>query len=168
MMDGEELRRRYAAGQRDFSGLDLRRVNVSGIAPNSDILACDEPDINVFTNLSGINLGGANLSRANLSGANLSGANLSGANLTKARLFYCILINTNLSNANLTRACLDCAEFDNTNLRGADLLLAEICQTFFRVDVTGAKNVKTVNFTGTTVSGLVLDDGTVIDSNHDW
>lgn len=32
-MDGEELRRRYAAGERDFSGINFRGVNISGSDP---------------------------------------------------------------------------------------------------------------------------------------
>jgi len=142
-MNGEELRRRYATGERDFSGLDLRGMDISGIAPDGDLLSCGEPDDSLFTNLSG-------------------------ANLTRACLFFCILTNTNLSNANLTRACLDCAEFNRTDLRGANLLYAEICETSFKADARGARNVKTVQFIGTRVRGLVLEDGTIIDSDHDW
>ena len=59
-MDGEELFRRYAAGERDFSGVDLSGANLSRVE------------------LRDINLSGANLSRVDLSWANLSGANLSG------------------------------------------------------------------------------------------
>ncbi|PSF30445.1 pentapeptide repeat-containing protein [Aphanothece hegewaldii CCALA 016] len=167
-MDGEELRRRYAAGQRDFSNLNLREVNLSGIAPELDAGAYDELCPELAADLSEINLSGANLRRAILAGANLTNANLSYANLTNANLAYCNLTNTNLSNAILIRACLDCVEFDNTNLRGANLYLAEICQTCFKADATGATNLTTVNFGGTQVRGLVLDDGTVLDSDHDW
>ncbi|MEM6752763.1 MAG: hypothetical protein AAF630_07325 [Cyanobacteria bacterium P01_C01_bin.38] len=35
-MDGEELRRRYAAGERDFAGLNFRGVNISGSEPWND------------------------------------------------------------------------------------------------------------------------------------
>ncbi|MEH1895948.1 MAG: pentapeptide repeat-containing protein [Nostoc sp.] len=52
-MDGEELRRRYAAGERDFSGLNLRGVNISGSEPMEDVF--------IKIDLSGINLSGANL-----------------------------------------------------------------------------------------------------------
>lgn len=40
--------------------------------------------------------------------------------------------------------------------------------TFFDADVTGAIDVTTVDFSGTSIHGLVLDDGTVIDSDPDW
>ena len=72
-MDAEELKRRYAAGQRDFTGVNLIRAKLIG----ADL---------VGVNLWGANLSGANLVRAKLWGANLTGANLVGANLTKANL----------------------------------------------------------------------------------
>ncbi|MBN3923760.1 pentapeptide repeat-containing protein, partial [Nostoc sp. NMS4] len=50
-MNRDELLKRYAAGERDFSGVDLSRAN-----------------------LYGIDLSSANLSRANISHANLGDA----------------------------------------------------------------------------------------------
>lgn len=168
-MDGEELRRRYTAGERNFAGLDLRGVNISGIDPDLDIVAYDELCPNFAADLSGINLSRANLTGAILAGANLTGANLSWSNLTEAALHRCNLTKTDLSWSNLTRACLSGAEFQSTDMRGADFLHADISETpYFGGDVTGAKNIDTVNFGGTPVHGLVLDDGTVIDSEHDW
>lgn len=87
-MTRDELLARYAAGERDFggvnlSGADLFRVNLSG------------------ANLSGVSLSGANLSGASLSWANLSGVSLSGANLSGADLFRANLFRANLSGADL-------------------------------------------------------------------
>lgn len=169
-MNGKELLRRYKAGERDFSGVDLRGANLSGVSRRFDIYAYDEPYLQGITSdLSGINLSGADLTEAYLSGVNLAGANLSHANLTRASLSKSNLTNTDLSGANLTKACLENAEFEQTNLRGANLLHAQITGVeFFAADVTGAIDVTTVDFGGTPIHGLVLDDGTVIDSDHDW
>ena len=163
-MDGEELRRRYAAGERNFAGVNLRDANISGSDPwNNNYIGA---------NLSGINLSGANLYEANLSGANLSGADLSGANLTRALLTLCNLTGTNLSRANLTRAAMTGVTLMDTNMSGADLFWAEAINTRLSSIVnnfSGAKNLSTVNFEGTIVSDLTLEDGTVIDfCDHDW
>ena len=169
-MNGEELRRRYATGERNFSGLNLRGVNISGISPDLDLAAYDELCPEFAADLSGINLSGANLRGAILAGSNLTNANLSNANLMRAALDGCNLTKTNLSNANLTRAILNQVDLEGTNMRGANLLYAEISGAYFRptTDMRGARNVKTVDFTGTPIHGLVLEDGTIIDSDHDW
>ncbi|MEO1340418.1 MAG: pentapeptide repeat-containing protein [Cyanobacteria bacterium J06635_13] len=65
-MDKEELPRRYAAGERDFTGVSLREIDFSD---------CD---------LRGIVLSNADLSLTNWEGANLSGANLSAAILDES------------------------------------------------------------------------------------
>ncbi|MEH2236669.1 pentapeptide repeat-containing protein [Nostoc sp.] len=68
-MDAEELLRRYAAGERNFAGIELRNsVNSTDLFPNLE-----------GADLRKINLRGASLYRVNLSGANLSSADLSGA-----------------------------------------------------------------------------------------
>ncbi len=65
----KELLKRYAAGDRDFSGVDL-----SGMMIVNHFR---------FIDLSGIDLSGIDLSGSNLDGINFSGANLSGANLSR-------------------------------------------------------------------------------------
>ena len=80
-MDVEELYRRYAAGERDFPGVDLSHANFN-VAEVEDLEEL-EPRQN---DLSGINLSGANLTRANLSYVNLSAANLSDVKLYSAKL----------------------------------------------------------------------------------
>ena len=140
-MDGEELRGLYSTGWRDFSGLDLREANISGID-----LSSGDPDYRIA---------------ANLSGADLSGANLSEANLT----------NTNLSEADLTETCLSAAKLFNTNMRGANLRFTDMtqCGALMGEWVTDAKNISKVNFGGTKVYDLTLEDGTFIKfSDHDW
>lgn len=169
-MNGKELLRRYKAGERDFSGVDLGGANLSRVSRRFDIGAYDEPYRQGITpDLSGINLGGANLTEADLKGVNLTRANLSHANLTRAILCCSNLTNTDLSRANLTKAILEWVELDGTNMRGANLLYAEIrVGDFFSCDLTGAINVDTVDFTGRSIH-LTLEDGTVIDtSDYDW
>ncbi|MDZ8140998.1 MAG: pentapeptide repeat-containing protein [Nostoc sp. DedQUE04] len=65
-MDAEELLQRYAAGERDFSGVDLEGANL------------------VRANLSEANLRGANLARTSLREANLAYIFLEDANLEGA------------------------------------------------------------------------------------
>ncbi len=161
IIDGEELRSRYAAGERNFAGVNLRGANISGSDPwNDNYRGAD---------LSGINLSGADLSNSNLAGADLTDADLSNANLIRANLTLCNLTRTNLSGANLTKACLSATELVDTNLSGADLLSAEISQTqLVNTNLSGAKHLSNVDWTGTRVNNLVLEDGTVINSDHDW
>jgi hypothetical protein len=76
IISGEELLRRYATGERDFSGIDLRRADLS------------EADLRGI-NLSGADLSGADLRESNLRFANFQGANLEGAYLAKAFIADC-------------------------------------------------------------------------------
>jgi uncharacterized protein YjbI with pentapeptide repeats len=103
IMDREELLRRYAAGERDFSGVSLRGLDFSDC------------------NLSGINLSNADLSETEWDGANLSRANLSSA----------ILQSSGLNNANLSRANLTRARLQDSAFIGADLTDASVEGTQF-------------------------------------
>ena len=76
IISGKELLRRYAAGERDFSGIDLRKADLS------------EADLRGI-NLSGADLRGADLRESNLRFANFQGANLEGAYLAKAFIADC-------------------------------------------------------------------------------
>lgn len=96
-MTADELLQRYAAGQRDFQG-----VNLSGEI------------------LSWADLTGANLSEANLSGVILNWSNLSHVKLRGANLSDCDLNWTNLEQADLQGANLRGAEVSAANLKGAD------------------------------------------------
>ncbi len=95
-MDVNELLRRYAAGEKDFCGVDLSNASLRG------------------ADLRGIHLRGASLNRTDLSCANLSNANLSDVNWTNPDLddsesnhSFNNLSGANLSDANLTGAKLD-------------------------------------------------------------
>ncbi|MEH2072933.1 MAG: pentapeptide repeat-containing protein [Nostoc sp.] len=86
-MNAKELLRRYAAGERDFSGVDLKGANLSGVSRSFDVDAYAEPyRQGITSDLSRINLSGADLTQTDLRGVNLEGANLSNANLTRADL----------------------------------------------------------------------------------
>jgi uncharacterized protein YjbI with pentapeptide repeats len=137
-MEVEELYRRYAAGERDFPGVDLNHANLN-VADVGDIrdLPAGQND------LRGINFSGANLTRADLSFVNLSGANLSSTNLESAILLGSILIAADLRdaildyaelggelvNADLREASLHCTRLIDTNLTRANLMGAEFAAT---------------------------------------
>jgi Pentapeptide repeats (8 copies) len=78
MMTAEGLLERYAAGEKDFSGINLSRAELGG------------------ANLSGIVLSNSDLREAFLEGANLEEANLEGVNLC-----FTNLLSANLKFANL-------------------------------------------------------------------
>ena len=119
----EELRERYAKGERGFvlanlAFANLARANLDGANLDGANLAFAYL---AFANLDGANLARANLARANLARANLDGANLDGANLAFAYLAFANLDGANLDGANLDGANLDGANLDGANLDGANL-----------------------------------------------
>ena len=133
-MTAEELLERYAAGERDFSGVDLRGVNLSG------------------ANLYGVMLYDADLRGANLGGANLNGTKLSSADLR----------NADLSNANLSESNLCGAKLVGCNFRGTDLTNAGWCGDLTNVDLSGAENFFTgEDFMEVTFCNTTLPDGRI-------
>ncbi|MFB2976734.1 pentapeptide repeat-containing protein [Microseira sp. BLCC-F43] len=119
----DQLRRRYAIGDRYFINANLRCTNLSQLCLS---------DINLsWAKLNLANLCGTNLSKANLTAADITAANLSGCNLNQAQLVRANLASTNLSRAdltgaNLSRACLIDADLRDADLRGANLSQAEL------------------------------------------
>jgi hypothetical protein len=101
-----QLTERYRQGDRHFSGIDLREVDLSRL----QLFQADLSQANLFAaNLAGADLRQVNLSQANLSRANLQNADLRGANLTGA----------NLRRANLTGADIRHAQLQQAQLTGA-------------------------------------------------
>jgi hypothetical protein len=100
----DELKRRYAAGERYFINANFRCANLNNLNLSGINLGWAKLSL---ANLSEINLSGADLTAACLSNANLTGADLSGANLSLADLS-----GANLGEANLTEACLHGAKVD--------------------------------------------------------
>jgi hypothetical protein len=92
VMTPEELLARYAAGERDFSGVNLIGVNLEEIC------------------LEEVNLQGANLSGTFFFRSNLRGAIFTNANLERADLNMTVLDETDFRGANL-RSCktLECS-----------------------------------------------------------
>ncbi|MEH2354604.1 pentapeptide repeat-containing protein [Nostoc sp.] len=156
---GEELLKRYTAGERNFPLITLN----------------DEKSVLVGADLSGINLMGAylhyalwwnvNLSGACLLAAELSGVSMDGADLSDADLTSACLWGTNFTNANLSNCILKGANLRrailwNANLRGAVLDGAILAYA----DFTGAKYF-TINqhMTGILFWNTTMPDGTVIE-----
>ena len=123
-MDKEEFLKRYENGERDFSGIELRDVDLSGINLSDKIILRKAKLIKV--NLSNSELWKADLSEANLSGSNLKSTNLWEANLTKANLTNVSLYCGNLEAANLRNAILIDTDLRYTNLTGADFTSANV------------------------------------------
>jgi uncharacterized protein YjbI with pentapeptide repeats len=159
-MDVEELYRRYAAGERDFSGVDLSRadLNVANVTYIEDL----QPGQN---ELSGINLSGANLTRANLSCVNLSGANLSSANLDSATLECTILTGADLRKAILDYAELVCNLID-VDLREASIFCTRLIGTnLTRANLMGATFQVMTEEDGLIFCDTIMPDGTINSKN---
>jgi superfamily I DNA and RNA helicase len=146
--DAGNLVARYAAGGRNFQG-----VNLSG----SDLVGVNLQRANlVDAKLSGADLENANLDGAKLIIADLNGANLSGVSLKKAKLVGAFLNNVKLINANLSRADLSEAQLKNADLRCAILTKANLSGA----DLQGA-NLEGVDLTDVRLSGTIMPDGSV-------
>lgn len=147
----DELLRRYATGERNFTNANLRgavlikqylsqsnlsyaklnwanlsEANLSGV----DLTGADLS----YVNLSGANLNYTNLNRTNLRGANLSAASLRGANFNKAFLSEVIFRQADLREANFSLADLRGANFDEASLDDVNLTGAKITQGQFPPD----------------------------------
>src|SRR5919202_716579 len=132
-MTVEELLKKYAAGERNFAGINLTEANLSGV------------------NLSGANLSKTNLTGAKLNIARLSGAHLGGANLTDADLNVAYLVRVDLKRAALTGAKMIRAELIRAELSGANLC---------RVNLSGATlteaTLRGANLSGADLRGTEL------------
>ena len=152
-MDASELLERYAAGERNFIGVEL-----------------SEPYL-VNANLSNANLSNANLVKAYLMDANLSNANLINANLVEAYLMDANLHNARLSNASLcavdlSGANLIGAELGGANLSGAYLTYANLgganlSEANLSYAYLSDANLSNANLSNTCLSGAKLD-GTIL------
>jgi isoamylase len=150
-MDRGELLRRYAAGERDFTGADLRSADLS----NCDLRGAK---------LVRAQLHGANLCTANLQGADFSGAGLDAAldglprvNLKEANLDEGRFDGADLSAALLQRASLKNAHFANARLGAADFAGADLSGA----DFTGAafSGAGRTIFQGANLTGAILANG---------
>jgi uncharacterized protein YjbI with pentapeptide repeats len=106
----EELRTRYANGERNFAGVDLNPSCSGNWVKLSEWDWVDKKILGglAFSNLRNADLRGASLHDCVLRGADLTGADLSYANLTNAVMI----------DADLTGALVEWAIFIGTNLTG--------------------------------------------------
>ncbi|WP_026734895.1 pentapeptide repeat-containing protein [Fischerella sp. PCC 9605] len=119
----DELLRRYAIGERNFSNANLRCSKLCSLLLSEVNLS--------WAKLNFANLSGANLSKANLTAADFQDANLSDTNLSQSRLVRANLVSANLSRADLkgadlSHACLSNANLNQADLRGANLEQADL------------------------------------------
>jgi hypothetical protein len=140
VMTAEELLERYAAGERDFSGADLRHT--------ADLTAMDLQGV-VFRNarLGHQDLRFINFTKADLSGARMAECDLTGANLTGANLSQVDLSQSNLSEAKLAGSILREATLGEVDFTSADLTSA---------DLTNAKNLRQANFFRANLTSSIL------------
>lgn len=168
-MTAEELLRRYAADERNFSGIklyaeeyamllngrDLRGVNLCG-----STLDGDWSGVNLSNaRLRGIVADGCDLQRANLSHTNFSGAsfvqcNLSGCNFTKAILSgvefnQAVICDSNFTGAYLRGAYLSEADLERVNMSDADLRGSE------------GGDIDILRFFGCIISNTRTSDGSI-------
>jgi uncharacterized protein YjbI with pentapeptide repeats len=168
----------------DFSGVDLREVNLSGIYlveanfSGVDLSNAILRDVKLWgadlsnANLTGACIDGASLSYgsgigshyffnipgANLSGANLTNASLWGANLSEANLTNSTLNNASLLGSHLNEANLTNATLNNANLWGANLVDANLNGANF----SGA-NLSEANFSRANLSNAKLQESEELD-----
>lgn len=165
-MDAQQLLKQYAAGKRDFRGVDLRGADLT-LADlshaNLEGANLSQAILNGIT-LIQTNLFQANLSNAKLLGADLSGANLIQANLNRALLSSAILAGTYISKANLSAAVLSGANLQGATLRGAtfkgtNLSGADLGQA----DLLGAET-QGIDLSAAILANTIMPDGTLGDS----
>lgn len=107
-MTAEELLERYAAGERDFRGVDLTKARLADV------------------DLSNADFSSARLDGADLSGSRLHDVKLIGASLTNyAQLLYTDLTGADLTGADLSTAMANCANFTNAILNWASSPITE-------------------------------------------
>jgi uncharacterized protein YjbI with pentapeptide repeats len=171
-MTAEELLERYAAGERDFSGIKFAR--------SMDLEDAEIPGINLSNStLVRANLSGANLSKADLSGTNLGSSCLENTNLKQANLSGAILSNGSLMGANLTKANLSSADLMACGLANINLTDARVVDTWFgdevglfeanltNVDLSQAnirlpEGIEDVRIEGAILKNTILPDGTKV------
>jgi uncharacterized protein YjbI with pentapeptide repeats len=153
-ISGEELLRRYAAGER----------NLGGVFAKSGSFWEGEPPTNI--KLRGIILSGADLSNVRLEGANLKSSTFRGTGLDEASLRGANLENTDLSGASLCKT-----KFGGANLSGAIFRGAFIEETEFSnadlsyADLKGAVGIEISYLDGATFCETIMPDGSIRNDN---
>jgi uncharacterized protein YjbI with pentapeptide repeats len=141
-MTAQELLDAYAAGERDFAGIDLHGVDLSNAV-----------------------LRGINLDRADLSEVNFTGADLSGDYGRSQSFFFKDTINTwsgqyssiGLGNASSGYTCIRYAVLRNANFRGADISYVDFAHS----------DMSFVNFERAYGNGVAFEYAWLSDSKWD-
>jgi uncharacterized protein YjbI with pentapeptide repeats len=173
----DELLSRYAAGERNFSAVNIKRdYTLRGNVKRTERLGFFDVDLQGI-NLSGSDLRWTSFIRCNLSEANLSGVNLDGgifheANLEKANatgiiLSHCTIKLSNFRHADLTGACFYRTECICVDFTGSDMRYSSWTQChdlddsdFSRVDLEMATLID-VDFSKADILGFDTEDAFV-------
>ncbi len=143
-MRAEELLERYAAGERDFSGIE--------------IIASDEL---IGANLTGINLSRSILAEMILERVDFSDANLRNTNFGQTDLRSANLQRADLSGVNLGHATLDGANLTDAHSIGAYIDIDMIGVIFTRTDLTDAEIGNEPCFSNCIFSDTIMPDGNI-------
>ena len=157
-MDREELLRRYAAGERDFSGIKSWDSHSDGIDLSGADLSGNMMDEVYFARsiLKGVSFRNAELAQSCLNAADLTDADLRGANL-----IYTTFSSANLTNADLRRAKFHETSFDRANLTGANLSGANLARCiFWEANLTGA-NLEGASLRKASFRNTIMPDGSI-------
>lgn len=154
-MEAEELLRRYAAGDRNFSGIELcgDDGDISDLEPplrgcNLSGINLSHARVNGFLDFREVNFSHADLSHIDTNDLNFSQANFGHANLRGAILAWCDFTEADLSHANLSGADLSSARFVRANLTEA--------------------NLEGVQLNGTHFDGATMPDGSIVSGNFGY
>jgi uncharacterized protein YjbI with pentapeptide repeats len=148
-MTAEELLERYAAGERDFSGI--------GIEASDELLGA---------HLTGINLSGSILAEMILDGVDFSDANLRNTHFGQTDLNGVNLQRSDLSGATLTFGSLDGADLTDARLIGTNLKYTDMRNVnFTRSNLTGAKTSDSADFIGSIFNNTIMPNGNIRTDN---
>lgn len=129
-MDREELLRRYAAGERDFSGMDFKGLDLSHIKNEQMLAQADNP---VYAT------GKENYP---LNRCIFRGANFSYTNFSNTHLLLCDFRDTVCFRANFSNSSFSGTDFTGADLREANLNALEgIGVIFENVDFRGVDRI---------------------------
>ena len=154
-MTAEELLERYAAGERDFSGVEINGLKCGTRC--KDLNGATLPNV-IFKNakLSRINFMDANLKGADFTNADIGyvgmdRANLENAIFRNAQLGDVIFEQANLRYTNWYESSMRPVGFMQADLEGADFRQAHMIQTVFK-----RANLRHVDFTGAILGECIL------------
>ncbi len=148
-----EMLRCYRLGNRNFRGVNLAGVDLTGAClSEANLTGANLAAANLtHVNFHRAKLVLANLSQALLNTANLQQAKCVGANLSFAQLNYANLMNADLRDSDLSHAQFRGATLTGANLTGANLSHANLTEA----------NLKQADFTDVTLSDTILANSTL-------